>query len=118
MPTRRAVVVLKARILATGLALLALAAAAGVTMAVRDAHRAAQPRQHAAPHAVPSVRVQHGFPDARNAGVPAGVRLRAVPGQVSKGQGWRFDPRGWVDVYGRGAVLSGLDIPWNVNISA
>jgi hypothetical protein len=59
-----------------------------------------------------------GFPDATNTGVPGTVKLRKVPAQVSKGKGWAYDPRGWVEVYGNGAVLSGLYIPYNLDISA
>ncbi len=62
-----------------------------------------------------------GFPDATNAGVPAGMALRTVgtgPGQVSSGHGWRFDPPGWVEVNGSGATVSGLYIPGNLDITA
>jgi hypothetical protein len=59
-----------------------------------------------------------GLPDSTNTGVQAGVTLAAVPDQVSSGPGWSFDPRGWVEVSGDGAVLSGLYIPYNVDISA
>jgi hypothetical protein len=59
-----------------------------------------------------------GYPDATNSGVPAGTTLRSVPGQVSKGTGWYYDSRGFVEVNGNGAVLSGLYIPHNLDISA
>ena len=59
-----------------------------------------------------------GFPDGTNTGVPAGITLKTVPGQVSSGPGWHFDSRGWVQVDGAGAVLSGLYIPYTVNIVA
>jgi len=65
----------------------------------------------ASPHAC-------GYPDATNTGVPASAHLLSVPSQVSSGPGWRFDPRGWVEVYGNGAVLSNLYIPYNLDISA
>ena len=58
-----------------------------------------------------------GFPDATNTGVPRGMALRRVPGQVAAGRGWRYDRRGWVDVYGDGAVLTGLSITCNVNVT-
>ena len=65
-----------------------------------------------APHAC-------GFPDATNTGVPAGTALRPVPGQVSSGPGWHYNAAdGEVDVTGTGAVLSGLSIHCNLNISA
>ena len=41
-----------------------------------------------------------------------------MPGQISGGKGWHFDPRGWVEVDGNGAVLKGLYIPYSVDISA
>jgi hypothetical protein len=61
-----------------------------------------------------------GFPDATNSGVPASMRtkLRTVPGQVSSGPGWQFNPGGWVEVDGNGAVLKGLNIPYNVDVTA
>ena len=59
-----------------------------------------------------------GYPDASNTGPRAGVALRAVPGQVSQGTGWHWDTRGWLEVDGNGAVLDGLTIPNNLNISA
>ena len=59
------------------------------------------------------------LPDATNTGVPGRVFLRSVPGQVSSGPGWRYNPaEREVDVTGEGAVLSGLSIRCNVNISA
>jgi hypothetical protein len=60
-----------------------------------------------------------GFPDGTSTGVPSGTALRSVPGQVSSGPGWHFDPRGgYVVVTGRGTVLSGLSIPCNLSIEA
>jgi hypothetical protein len=59
-----------------------------------------------------------GYPDATNTGVPAGTTLLAVPGQLTSGPGWHYDSRGWVEVTGNGAVLSGLAISTNLDISA
>lgn len=59
-----------------------------------------------------------GYPDAESTGVPAATTLKEVPNQVSSGPGWHFDPRGFVQVTGAGANLTGLLIPYNVNISA
>jgi hypothetical protein len=59
-----------------------------------------------------------GFPDRTTTGVPAGTTLKTVPGQVSSGPGWHYDPRGWVEVTGNGAVLSGLYIPFSVDVEA
>jgi hypothetical protein len=60
----------------------------------------------------------YGYPDSTNTGVPAGTTLKTVPDQVSRGPGWYYDPRGWVQVNGNGADLSGLYIPYNVNVVA
>lgn len=59
-----------------------------------------------------------GYPDATNTGVTAGTTLKSVPSQVSKGTGWFYDSRGFVEVNGNGAVLSGLYIPHNLDITA
>jgi len=37
---------------------------------------------------------------------------------VSKGKGWHYDRRGWVEVSGNGAVLKDLYIPYNVDVTA
>ena len=107
-----------------GAATAAAAAAAmmitcgGAAMAATPAPAAAAPRAAAAqlncaasPHAC-------GYPDATSAGVPAAAQLRSVPAQVSSGPGWKYDPRGWVEVYGNGAVLTGLSIHANLDITA
>jgi Right handed beta helix region len=60
-----------------------------------------------------------GFPDGTDTGVPKGTTLLSVPGQVSSGPGWAFDSQlGAVVVSGNGAVLSGLYIPYNLDITA
>lgn len=76
------------------------------------------PRLLTVPLANLAARQHAGFPSATDTGVPPGTPLRSVPGQVSHGPGWRFDRRGWVEVYGRGAVLTDLSIPYNVNVTA
>jgi hypothetical protein len=60
------------------------------------------------------------FPNASTTGVPSGTVLKSVPGQVSSGTGWKFisTSGGFVSVTGAGAVLSGLSIPYNVNVTA
>jgi len=88
------------------------------------ASRVARPAQRTTPQGSPGsngcAAAPHscGFPDASNTGVPAGTTLLSVPGQVSSGPGWYFDSRGWVEVDGNGAVLQGLSIPYNVDVSA
>lgn len=59
-----------------------------------------------------------GYPDATNTGPPPRMKLLSVPGQVSHGPGWYYDPSGWVEVDGNGAVLQGLSIPYNVDVTA
>ena len=66
---------------------------------------------------------EHGqdcrFPGPASTGAPASVSLRAVPGQVSSGPGWSYDPAaGIVNVTGDGSVLSGLAIDGTLNITA
>ncbi|GAA1969475.1 hypothetical protein GCM10009798_32580 [Nocardioides panacihumi] len=51
-----------------------------------------------------------GFPDSSNTGPAAGTVFRSVPGDVTSGPGWTYDPRGWITVDGDGAVLENLDI--------
>ena len=71
------------------------------------------------PHDCVTVPHACGFPDGTNTGVPSGTVLRSVPGQVSSGPGWHFDPQaGYVRVTARGTVLSGLSIPYNLSIEA
>ena len=59
-----------------------------------------------------------GFPDATNTGFSPTAHLLSVPSQVSSGPGWKYDTRGWVEVSGNGASLSGLYIPYTLDISA
>jgi hypothetical protein len=59
-----------------------------------------------------------GFPNVSNTGVPTGTALKTVPSQVSSGPGWYYDSRGWVQVDGNGAQLTGLYIPYSVDIEA
>jgi Right handed beta helix region len=60
-----------------------------------------------------------GYPAAATAGVPAGTTLLTVPGQVSSGPGWHYDPAAHaVEVTGSGAVLAGLRIPCTLDITA
>jgi hypothetical protein len=98
----------------TGAAMLALAIGGPAASAsVRTIHKAAvQVNCSAVPSAC-------GYPDATNSGVPGGFQLRVVPFQVSSGPGWHYvSSGGYVSVNGNGAVLSGLYIPYNVDITA
>ena len=60
-----------------------------------------------------------GYPDATNTGVSAGTTLMSVPSQVSSGPGWYYNAAaGNVIVNVNGTVLSGLYIPYNLEIVA
>ena len=58
-----------------------------------------------------------GFPDATNTGVPAGVRLRSVPAEVSRGPGWSSNAQGDVEVSGNGAVFAGYSVHGYVDVT-
>jgi hypothetical protein len=60
-----------------------------------------------------------GFPDASDTGVSSGIGLKAVPSQISSGPGWSYNAADqYVNVTGNGANLTGLYIPYNLNIAA
>jgi len=50
-----------------------------------------------------------GYPDATNTG-PTTTPMRSVPGDITSGPGWTYDPRGWITITGNGTVLEGLRI--------
>jgi hypothetical protein len=114
-------VTLTARLIVPGLAAIALVGTAVLVLGPLRAQSPAAPvslnhrqppRYRPARH-----RQQTGFPSASDTGVPAGTALRRVPGQISHGPGWRFDPLGFVEVYGNDAVLNDLYIPYDINIT-
>src|SRR5229473_1888444 len=86
------------------------ALAAGLSVAYSGAASAATgaPQAPAGCAAAPS---SCGYPDATNTGITPGTTLKTVPGQVSSGPGW-------LQADGAGAVLSGLSIPYNINVTA
>jgi hypothetical protein len=102
---------------AAGTAALALAVSAAAAPAAAAA-AAVPPRAAAAQLNCAAVPSACGYPDATNTGVPAGTTLLTVPGQVSSGPGWYYDSRGWVEVDGNGANLTGLYIPMNLDVTA
>jgi hypothetical protein len=113
-PARRAgrrLTTAAAAVAGTAALALTLSAVAGTAAASASAAKAPQLNCAAAPSAC-------GYPDATNTGVPAGTNLLTVPGQVSSGPGWHYDSRGWVEVTGNGASLTGLYIPMNLDITA
>ena len=100
-------------------AVAVVAAAVAVAVAITGvgqghAHASLAPTTNCSP--VPS---KCGYPDATNTGPPAGTVLKNVPGQVSSGPGWKYNSTYQeVDVTGNGAVLTGLNIPYPLNITA
>jgi len=108
---------LKARVLTLGL-VLALAAASLLVLVLR-AHRSSHSAVPPPSRCRAVGRRGCGFPDARDTGVPAGITLKTVPGQVSGGTGWSYDAATrQVNVTGSGAVLRGLSIACDLNITA
>jgi hypothetical protein len=59
-----------------------------------------------------------GYPDSSNTGVPAGVQLQRVPGQITSGPGWHWDPRGWISITKPGTVVSGISVNATVSVEA
>jgi len=103
---------------------LAVLLSAGLLVRSQGAHDVASPASASTYQPGRQIRdcarIPHrcGFPDSTNAGVPAGVRLRKVPTQVTNGSGWHYDPRGFVVVNHPGAVLRDLSIPCPVKVTA
>lgn len=58
-----------------------------------------------------------GYPDESNTG-PRTDALRSVPDEVSSGQGWHWDKRGWLAVDGDGAVVEGLAVVGSIDVTA
>jgi hypothetical protein len=96
---------------ALAIVVVAAGVAIGITVLV-------SPKSHAAQVTCGTSPSSCGFPSASNTGVPSGITLKNVPGQVSSGPGWSFNAGGWVAVTGNGANLTGLNIPYGVVISA
>jgi hypothetical protein len=46
------------------------------------------------------------------------VALRNVPGDITSGPGWQWDPRGWVAVTGQGAVVDSIQTEGTVEVTA
>ena len=44
--------------------------------------------------------------------------LKRIPQDVTSGQGWHWDSRGWVSIDGEGAVFSGYSTALNVDVTA
>jgi hypothetical protein len=79
---------------------------------------ARSPRSTPVPGGCTAVPHACGFPDATDTGAPEGATLRTVPDQVSSGPGWYYNAGGWVEVDRNGAVLTGLAMACNLDISA
>ena len=59
-----------------------------------------------------------GYPDATNTGVQDGIALKNVPGDITSGPGWTYDPRGWISVHTDGAVLENITTSVTIDIQA
>lgn len=59
-----------------------------------------------------------GYPDQGNTGPRAAVPLVAVPQEARSGSGWRWDTRGYVTIYGHGAVFAGYRLVGFINVTA
>jgi len=59
-----------------------------------------------------------GYPDSTNTGVASGISLAKVPAEVSSGQGWHWDDRGWIIVDGDGAVLENIETDSAIDVSS
>ncbi len=59
-----------------------------------------------------------GYPDATTAGVQDLTGLLRVPDDYTHGRGWMWDPRGWLQVTGDGAVIENLEVSGSINVAA
>jgi len=117
-PHRISEVPLKVRMLVLTLAIALTAVIASVLVFRPDRAPAPAPGSVPIAHEYATAAHASGFPDTATTGVPAGMALKRVPGQVSSGPGWYYDSRGWVEVDGNGADLTGLYIPMNLDVTA
>ena len=58
-----------------------------------------------------------GYPDATNTGVPKGMALKSVPGQVSSGPGWSWSDGG-VNITAARTVFEGFAVKGAINVMA
>src|SRR5215471_16813183 len=58
-----------------------------------------------------------GYPDETNTGVPNGMTLREVPGQVSSGPGWSYSNQS-VNISAPGTVFEGFSVKGPINVMA
>lgn len=59
-----------------------------------------------------------GYPGTSSTGPAHGTHFRSVPGDVRRGKGWHYDPRGWVEIDTKGAVFSGFVLSHGIVITA
>lgn len=57
-----------------------------------------------------------GYPDEDTAGVTDPATLKKVPQEITEGEGWEWDPIGFVRVFEDGAVVENLEIDGNIEI--
>ncbi len=58
-----------------------------------------------------------GYPDATTTGVRERTALRRVPQDLTSGPGWTWDPRGWLQVTGHGAVVEQLEVSGPIDVT-
>jgi hypothetical protein len=117
--TRAAVVVASAGSLVAAAALATFSLASGPAGATTSSTTAILNSARVGAGTSSTTGIPAGFPTGTNTGVQAGTVLKNVPSQVSSGPGWTWNPAGggYADVTGKGANLSDLRIPGNVDIS-
>lgn len=59
-----------------------------------------------------------GYPDETNTGVRAGQSLQKVPDELSSGQGWRYDDRGWLVINEPNALVENLDLTTPIDVQS
>lgn len=59
-----------------------------------------------------------GYPDETNTGVKSGVALKRVPDEVSEGQGWHWDARGWVSIDQPNTEFSNYEVNATIDVVA
>lgn len=59
-----------------------------------------------------------GYPDQTNTGVQPGTTLRRIPQDVTRGDGWVWDRRGWVSINKPGTSFEGFELGATIVVEA
>lgn len=59
-----------------------------------------------------------GYPDSTNTGVKPEAVLQRIPDDVAAGEGWHFDPRGWIVIDGNGTRFENFETNARIEVSA